>query len=199
MIDPTQLNEVIRRRRSIFPQDYTGEKVSDDIVRQILENARWAPTHKMTEPWRFVVFSGNGVKAFAKFQSEVYKRVTERDGTFKEANYEKLKTKPLSSSHIIAVLMMRDERRSLPAIEEVGAVFCAIQNMYLTTSAYGLGCYLSTGGVTYFEETKEYFGLDKEDQLIGFFHIGVPKREYPDGKRKELAEVTRWVTEDSIK
>jgi nitroreductase len=193
-IDPDLLNELIHERRSIFPQDYTGEKVNDDVVRQILENARWAPTHKMTEPWRFVVFTGDGIRALSKMQSDIYKSVTEADGTFKEGNYQKLLNKPLLSSHIIAILMKRDGRKSVPEVEETGAVFCAIQNMYLTASAYGLGAYLSTGGVTYFDEAKEAFGLEPEDRLIGFFHIGVPKREYPGGRRKPLEEVTHWIT-----
>lgn len=193
-INPDHLDELIHQRRSVFPEDYTGEKVDDDIVRQILENARWAPTHKLTEPWRFLVFTGEGIKALAKLQSDIYKSVTEADRTFKEKNYQRLQTKPLLSSHIIVVLMKRDEKLSVPEIEEAGAVFCAIQNMYLTANAYGLGCYLSTGGITYFEEAKEFFGLEKDDRLIGFFHLGVPKKEYAGGKRKPLEEISHWIT-----
>ena len=195
-LNPDDLDELIHQRRSVFPEDYTGEKVDDDIVRQILENARWAPTHKLTEPWRFLVFTGDGIKALAKLQSDIYKSVTEADGTFKEKNYQRLQTKPLLSSHIIAVLMKRDEKLSVPEIEETGAVFCAIQNMYLTANAYGLGCYLSTGGITYFEEAKEFFGLEKDDRLIGFFHLGVPKKESAVGKRKPLDEISHWITTD---
>jgi nitroreductase len=193
-LDSQQLYELIHQRRSIFPQDYTGEKVDDEIVKQILENARWAPTHKLTEPWRFLVFTDDGIKALAKFQSELYKAVTETDGTFKENNYQKLSTKPLLSSHIIAIMMKRDERKSVPEIEESGAVFCAIQNMYLTATAYGVGSYLSTGGITYFEEAKSFFDLQREDRLIGFFHLGIPKRVYPPARRKALEEVCKWVT-----
>ncbi len=196
MANPEQLNEHIRQRRSVFPQDYTGERINDDVVRQIIENARWAPTHKLTEPWRFLIFTGDGIKALARFQSDLYKAVTEKDGTFKENNYQKLMTKPLMSSHIIAVLMMRDEKRSVPEVEEIGAVFCAIQNMYLTASAYGLGSYLSTGGVTYFDEAKSFFGLGEEDRLIGFFHLGVPKRTYPESRRKPAEEISHWITTD---
>ena len=194
IVNPEQLNALVHQRRSIFPPDYTGEKVKDELVIQLLENARWAPTHKVTEPWRFLVFTGDGIKALAKFQSDLYKTVTEKDGTYKEDHYQKLMTKPLLSSHIIAILMTRDERRSVPEIEEAGAVFCAIQNMYLTATAYGLGCYLSTGGVTYFQEAKEFFGLEKDDRLIGFFHLGIAKKNYPAGKRKPLEEVCHWIT-----
>jgi nitroreductase len=194
ILSPEGLNELIQQRRSVFPQDYTGERISDDIVRQILENARWAPTHKLTEPWRFVVFAGDGIKALARFQSDLYKTVTEKDGTFKEANYQKLLTKPLMSSHIIAVLMQRDGKKSVPEIEEAGAVFCALQNMYLTATAYGLGSYFSTGGITYFEDAKAFFNLEQEDKLMGFFHLGIPKRSYPESRRKPVEQVSHWVT-----
>jgi nitroreductase len=193
-INAEQLNALIRERRSVYPQDYSGETINDEIIHQILENARWAPTHKLTEPWRFVVFAGEGIRKLANLQAEIYKNVTEKDGTFKESNYQKLLTKPILSSHIIAVIMMRDERKSVPEIEEAGSVFCAVQNMYLTATAYGIGGYLSTGGITYFQEARELFGLSMEDRLVGFFHLGVPKRVYPAGMRRPLAEISKWVT-----
>src|SRR5688500_12630137 len=79
-----EFNDLIRNRRSVFPQFYTGETVDDKVIHQMIENARWAPTHKLTEPWRFIVFAGDGVKKLAEAQAEVYKEVTTRDGSFKD-------------------------------------------------------------------------------------------------------------------
>ena len=168
-------------------------QVNDAIVHQILENANWAPTHKFTEPWRFVVFTGKGLANLAQFQGEIYRKVTLADDTFKEDRYQNLITKPMLSSHIISVGMKRDPKKSVPEIEEVGAVFCAVQNMYLTAAAYGVGAYLSTGGVTYFEEAKDFFGLGPDDKLIGFFHLGMPKIDNPKGKRKPIESKVQWV------
>jgi nitroreductase len=186
---------LIKNRRSIFPQDYTGEPVADEIVRKILESALWAPSHKLTQPWRFIVFTEAGLKSLAVAQAELYKKVTEADGSFRDERYQNLLTKPLLSSHIIAVLMKRDEKKSIREVEEIGAVFCAVENMYLAATAYGVGAYLSTGGVTYFDEAKSLFGLSEEDRLIGFFHIGTPKRIPSALKRKPFDEVVAWVTE----
>jgi nitroreductase len=190
-----EFNDLVQKRRSVFPQFYTGEKVDDKIIHQMIDNARWSPTHKLTEPWRFIVFAGEGVKQFAQAQGEVYKEVTTRDGSFNEDKYKKLLTKPLLSSHIIAVCMKRDPKKSVPEIEEVGAVFCAVQNMYLTATAYGIGCYLSTGGITYFEEAKKVFELGPDDMVIGFMHVGVPKSIPAGAKRKAVEEITEWVRE----
>ena len=192
-LNTEMIDKVIEGRRSVYQQQYTGERVDDAIVKKILSNANWAPTHKLTEPWRFVVFTGDGLKKLASFQAELYKKVTSANATFKEDRYQNLLTKPMLSSHIIAVGMKRDEKKSVPEIEEVGAVFCAIENMYLTATAYGIGCYLSTGGITYFEEAKEFFGLGPEDKLIGFFHLGMSRIELPAGKRRPIEDKVVWV------
>ena len=190
-----QVNELIRKRRSVFPQSYTGERVSDVIIDQMIENATWAPTHKLTQPWRFIVYSGGGLKKLAETQAEIYKAVTSRDGSFREDKYQSLLTKPLLSSHIIVVCMKRDTKKSVPEIEEIGAVFCAVENMYLTATGYNVGCYLSTGGITHFEEAKKAFDLQPEDRLIGFLHVGMPKQIPVAAKRISRQDVTRWVAD----
>jgi nitroreductase len=194
MITAKDVDELMRKRRSVFQNQYSQASVNDTIVRQMLENANWAPTHKLTEPWRFIVYTGEGLKELANIQAEVYKKVTTKDQSYKEERYQNLLTKPMLSSHIIVVGMKRDEKKSVPEIEEIGAVFCAIENMYLTAAAYDVGCYLSTGGVTYFEEAKEVFGLGKDDKLIGFFHIGIPKDSIPAGRRKPIDDKVKWVS-----
>lgn len=190
-----EINQVIRNRRSVYPKDYTGAVVPEAIINQMLENANWAPNHKLTEPWRFVVYSGEGLKKLAAFQSECYKQVTEAKGTYQEDRFLALRTKPMESSHIIAIGMKRDATKRLPEWEELGAVFCAVQNMYLTATAYGAGCYLSTGGITNFEEAKPFFGLGTDDKLCGFLHVGMPKGAVPDGRRKSIADKVMWVKE----
>lgn len=188
-----EFDAFVTSRRSIFPQFYTGEKVADEIITQMLVNATWAPSHKLTQPWRFIVFTGDGIQELAQRQAEVYKDVTSRDGSFRPDKYESLQKKPLLSSHIIVVCMVRDPKKAVPEIEEIGAVFCAVENMYLTAHAHGIGCYLSTGGITYFEEAKSLFGLSSDDKLIGFMHVGTPKEQPKGASRKPLAEIAQWV------
>ena len=187
------VNKLIRERRSIFPRDYTGKTVDDSIVQQILFNATWAPTHKMTEPWRFMVFTGEGLTKLADFQGACYKEVATAKGKFEQDKYEGLLKKPLQSSHIISIGMKRDIKKGIPELEEIGAVYCAVENMYLTATAYGVGAYLSTGGITFYEEAKPFFGLGADDKLLGFFHIGNTEYSAPQSRRKSVDEVTTWI------
>ena len=185
------LNRAISQRRSIYTSMYSGGRVDDTIINQMLENANWAPTHKKTEPWRFVVFQGDGLEEFATFQADAYKQRTLDRGTFDEAKYNKLLNNPRLCSHIIAIGMQRHE--VVPEVEEVCAVACAVQNMYLAANAHGLGCYWGSGGVTYLEEAKEFFGLGPKDRLLGFFYLGYPnKEEWPRSVRKPVADKVRW-------
>ncbi|MFP4505181.1 MAG: nitroreductase [Cyclobacteriaceae bacterium] len=195
-IDPEQANALIRKRRSIYPAIYSGDKVDDKIIEQMLENANWAPTHALTEPWRFTVFSGEGLKKLADFQSELYKKVSTATGNFDEKKYHKLQENPLLCSHIMAIGMQRDPKEKVPEIEEIEATACAVQNMYLTAAAYGVGCYWGSGGITYMEEAKAFFDLGPEDKLLGFLYIGMPKEgKWPEGRRKPIQEKVRWVRE----
>lgn len=196
MYNTAELNKLIQTRRSIYPAQYSGKKVDDEIIQQMLENANWAPNHRHTEPWRFIVFADKGLDLLGKFQADVYKKETEAKGTFNESTMEKLRNKPLSASHVIAIGMKRDDKESVPEVEEVAAVAAAVQNMQLTACAYGVGCYWGSGGITYMEEAKKALGLNKGDKLLGFLYVGMPKEGFwPEGKRKPINDKINWVRE----
>jgi nitroreductase len=187
-----EINSLMRNRRSVFPDQYeAGKHIPNEIVEQILENATWAPNHGQTEPWHFVVFTANGLNTLAHFQSELYKETAGEK--FKEATYQKLQKNPRLASHVIALCMKRDPNKKHPEIEEIAAVACAVQNMYLSVTAYGLGGYWTTGGVTYNEKAKAFFELGSEDKLLGFFYLGYIAVPSPQGKRKSIEEKVVWI------
>ncbi|MEL7004338.1 MAG: nitroreductase [Bacteroidota bacterium] len=186
------VNQSIRTRRSIYTGMFSGEEVDDHIISIMLENANYAPTHKLTEPWRFTIFKGEGLNKLADFQSNLYKEVSQANGDFKEDKFIKLKEKPLTCSHIIAIGMKRHDQ--VPEMEEVSAVAAAVQNMWITASAYKIGCYWSTGGVTFYEEAKPFFNLGSDDKLMGFLFLGMPKTDsWPKARRKPIEDKVTWV------
>ena len=124
-----ELLNVIKKRRSIFPRMFSEEIISDNDVEQLLEAANWAPTHKLTEPWRFCVFSGLGRNKLAEFQSDLYKNLATKTNSFDEVLFEKLSKNPLKCSHIISIGVKISGK--VPEIEETNAVAAAVQNMQL--------------------------------------------------------------------
>jgi nitroreductase len=101
---------------------------------------------------------------------------------------------PQQCSHVIAIGCKRSTGQ-LPEMEEVAAVACAVQNIYLTISAYdNIGGYWSTGGITFIEEAKPLFGLGPDDLLMGFFYVGYVKTPSVSGKRRPVQEKVTWVS-----
>ncbi len=193
--DVKEFNSIVQNRRSVYPNQFEKDKtIADEIIWEILENANRAPTHKLTQPWRFTVFSGKGRVRFADLQIELYTKYAGEK--FNEKKLKNLREYPMLSSHVIFVAMKRSVTTSIPEIEETIATACAIENIYLSLTAYGLGGYLSTGGLTYMEEAKSHFGLESQDKLIGTFFIGYPEDiSNPLTKRSPIDEKVKWVNE----
>ena len=191
---PENFNRLVLNRRSVFPKQFdTTQKVPDEIVQQIMVNATWAPNHGQGEPWFFKVFTGKGLQKFADIQSSLYKE--EAGESFSQDKFIKLKEAPLTASHIISIGMKRTTVKQIPEIEDIEAVACAVQNIYLSVTAYGLGGYWTTGGITYLERAKYHFGLDDRDKLLGFFYIGQVAIPSPPAKRRPVEEKVEWVYE----
>lgn len=192
------IDTLIAARRSIYPHQFIpGKKVDDALIQKMLGNANFAPTHKHTEPWRFTVFTGEGLKKLAEWQSGLY---LQKEGeNAKENKLKKLREKPLMASHVIAVSVKRTLDKFIPEVEEIVAVGCAIQNILLTAAAYNLGAYISTGGMTYYPQAKTLLGLGEYDKLIGFIYVGYPKDDiHTVARREPVEEKTIWVRDGNL-
>lgn len=193
-MNPDWFNQLARNRRSVFPDQLeAGRRVDHQIIVEILTNATWAPNHGRMEPWQFTVFSGGGLQRLADYQSRLYKE--EAGDNFKVITYAKLQQNPLKASHIIAIGMKRTANPNIPEVEDIAAVACAVQNIYLSVTAYGLGGYWTTGGVTYKAKAKSFFGLGEEDRLMGFFYIGHIAIPSGTTSRQPLEKKVNWVLE----
>ncbi|MCB0521612.1 MAG: nitroreductase [Saprospiraceae bacterium] len=192
IMDPALTTELIRHRRAIFPKSYTGKPVSKEIIEEILENANWAPTHKLTEPWRFKVIVGGGLERLSVYLGNYYKDHTP-EGQFSEIKYKKNKDNPLQSACVIAVCMKRDPQERVPEWEEIAAVACAVQNMWLTCTAYGIGCYWSTPEAAL--EASGFLDLEADERCLGLFYMGYHDLAEMPGKRTPIDEKVKWILE----
>lgn len=172
----------IRQRRSYKPALMNGKKIDDSTVYTLLQLADWAPTHAHTEPWRFVVFANDKVKAFCKDHAELYKANVSKE-KFETAKYEKLLHTGDYVSHIIAVYMQRGANQKITRVEEICAVAAAVQNILLGASALDIAVLWSTGGLTFHPAMKDYFNLHDEDQMIGLLYLGYADKQAKEGGR----------------
>jgi len=187
----SEITGLIRHRRSIQPKDYTDREVHREIVERVLANGTWAPTHGMTQPWRFTVFTGAARERLSAFLGEEYRKNTPEE-KFLQRKYDNLTQRPLQSSVVIALGMVRDPKGKISERDELMAVACAVQNMFLTCTAFGLGAFWATGAPLTGDAMRTFLGLGEEDQALGLFFMGYPAVEWPKGYRKPLDQVVEW-------
>ena len=188
----SEIIDLIKDRRTIYPENYTTRVVQKDIIEKLLTCAIWAPTHGKTQPWRFTVFQDNGRLELSDQLAEAYKK-NYRDADFNELKFNKLKNRPLLSTAIIGICMKRDQSNKIPEIEEIEAVACAVQNLLLTATAYGLGSFWSTPKILESSHMRNYFQLGEDDKCLGLIYLGYTKEKWPNGQRKPIEYLTKWI------
>ena len=186
------LNNLICSRRSTKPRLFNGNKIPDKVVWQILKNANWSPTHGLTQPWRFKVFTNSGLVKLANFQANWYRENTPEE-SFKPEKYERMRSNVLKSSHVVVICMQRQRSEKILEIEEIEAVACSVQNMALTVTAYDICSFWGSGGVTYTQELKEFLGLGEKDRCLGYLYLGYSDRPTTSSRRDPIEEKVEWI------
>ncbi|WP_166923036.1 nitroreductase family protein [Flavobacterium poyangense] len=167
--------QIIRARKSIYADSYTGGSLPEAVLNEILTNATWAPTHKMTEPWRFIVLTGSQLEKYGDYMVEYYKYLYEEiaDADKRAAKYNYLKNYPLNAACLIGVILSKSTKVTIPEWEEIAAVSCAVQNMAISATSFELGSYWDSSGSAV--EYVKSFGLEANEQSLGIFYIGYPE------------------------
>jgi nitroreductase len=190
----SELSDLIKQRRTIYPKDHSPREVHREIVEKVLTNASWAPTHGMTQPWRFAVYTGEARTRLSTFLAEEYHRLTPPEKVMPR-KLENLTQRPLQSSVVIGLGMARDPSGRITELDELLAIGCAVQNMFLTCTAYGLGGFWATGAILTSNGIRDFMGLGEQDRALGLFYMGYPAIEWPRGYRRPLDQFVTWHSE----
>ena len=184
------ISTIINKRRSIFPSHYNNKTVSNHFIKELLENANMAPSHKLTQPWRFKVLQNNAKEDLANFLSEIY--VSSRNiKSFSKFKEKKIKEKCSRSSAIIVICMQRDPNNSIPEWEEIASTSMAVQNIWLTCAANNIGCYWSSPKSI--ENINDLMVLNKGERCLGFMYLGhYNLKEKISFSRDSISEKVKW-------
>ena len=187
----SEITDLIKDRRTIYPEQFSDRKIQKDQVTHILNNALWAPTHGNTQPWRFVVFTEDSKQELSTFLGKTYMEVMPKESQ-NDLKLSKLMARPLKSSVAVAIIMKRDETGRISELDEIAAVASAVQNMHLTCTAYGIGGFWSTPKIISTTQMNDFLNITSEDKCLGIFYMGYPAIEWPKGQRRPLEYVTEW-------
>jgi coenzyme F420-0:L-glutamate ligase / coenzyme F420-1:gamma-L-glutamate ligase len=147
MRDDLNLMDIIRGRRSV--RRYQDRPVPGELLEEILEAARWAPSPHGRQPWRFVVLTRDAPKrALAAAMGDEWRRQLALDGQaleMIETRFAKSRERIiLAPAIVVPCLYLADldaypdaDRNAAEMTMAIQSLGCAVQNMLLT--AYSLG------------------------------------------------------------
>jgi nitroreductase len=190
-IDPDAAFALIRNRRSLGLSRVSPEPIDRAVIDRLLEAARWAPNHGLTEPWRFTVYAGEARRGLSEAFAEAYRQLNPGD-KYSAEQEEVQRQRPWQAPVWMAVTMHRDENPRMPEWEDMVAVGCAVQNMHLLATAYGLCGKWSSGAVSVHPHVVKFVGVQPPSRLLGFFYVGRPAGEWPDCKRGPIEDKVTW-------
>jgi nitroreductase len=175
-----ELAALLRGRRSIDLFD--PAPVAKQQIHAAFEVARWAPNHRLTEPWRFYLLGPVAMRAVVELAVELETAAKgERAGVARRAR--------LSAIPGMFVLTSRRSDDALLDREDFAACCCAAQNLMLYLWRQGIGVKWTTGGITRQPRFYELIGIDPvAETIVGFFWYGVP-RVVPVQKRRPVEEI----------
>ena len=187
-----EVTQAIQSRRSVgrVKQD----PVPRELVEKILESAVHAPNHKITEPWRFHVFAGKGRGELARARAKLAKIQAETEGEEEELAAGRIsrERKKAFRAPVVIVVVSRGGRDEVETLENYAACAAAVQNMQLTAHALGLATIWRTGIQAYHPYMRDFFGLEENDRIVAYLHLGYPNMPAQPRRREPASAKTIW-------
>jgi nitroreductase len=157
--------KVIKERRCV--RKYTDKKVNKEILKEIIDAARLAPSAMNVQPWEFVVITE--------------KDMLEKLAAAKQYGYF------IKDAAACVVVFCKDTKYFL----EDGCI--ASENILLSAKSFGIGgCWVAGHGKDYEEDVKNLLGVSKEYHLISILPLGYPDENPEPHAKRELEEVLHW-------
>jgi nitroreductase len=166
------VEEAIRGRRT--HKAYAPEPLDRETTEQLLDLARWAPNHHLTNPWRFRVI---GPKAL--------ERLKQAAGPESASKLDRAPTLVVASCLLEGDPIQDEEDRLASA--------CAAYIVLLAAHSRGLAGYWRTPDVLRTPEGRDAVGLPENEAFIGLLHLGRPVQEQRPPERAPAEQVIEFL------
>jgi len=176
--------DALKTRRSI--RKYSSRRIAKEVLNEILDAARWAPSAHNAQPWRFVVLTKNALKRnLAEAMASAWMMDMNEDNVPVEVREKltKISVERFAHAPVIAVacltmedmIQYTDEFRQQCehdlAVQSLGA---AIQNVLLTAHAYGLGACWFCAPVFCKEAVRKALKIPEDVEPQALITMGYP-------------------------
>ena len=167
-----ELEDAIRSRRT--HKVYGTEPVPRETLEELLELARWAPNHNLTNPWRFRVLGPESLAALKRAAGAEAAAKLDRAPTL------------VVASQVRSEDAVQDE-------EDLCAVAAAIAYVLLAAHARGLAGYWRTPEVLRSPEGQAAVGVPAGERVLGLLHLGPPRQDKEPPERLPPADYVTFL------
>jgi nitroreductase len=167
-----ELEDAIRTRRT--HKAYAPERVDRAELEEILDLARWAPNHHLTNPWRFRVIGPGALE-----------RLKEAAGPEAAAKLDRAPTLVVCSC-VLSGDPVQDE-------EDLHAAASAAYIVLLAAHGRGLAGYWRTPAVLRTDEGRAAVGLGADERFVGLLHLGKGVQEQSPPERLPADQVVDFL------
>jgi nitroreductase len=179
--------DFLKTRRSVKPREMSGKGPSPAELETILTIGARVPDHGKLAPWRFIIFENDARKRAGTVIATVFARKNP-DAPVEEieAQKHKLTEAPL----VIAVVSAPKPHPKIPPWEQELSAGASCLNIVAAATALGYGANWLTGWIAYDRDVLAGLGLQADEKLAGFIHIGgKPDRVIEDRPRPDLKDI----------
>jgi nitroreductase len=167
-----EVEEAIRTRRT--HKAYRSEPVDRALLEEILDLARWAPNHNLTNPWRLRVVGPQALE-----------RLKEAAGPESAKKLDRAPTLVVVSC-VLTGDPIQDE-------EDAYATACAAYIVLLAGHNRGLATYWRTPEVLRTPEGRAAVGIQEDEQFLGLLHLGTAVQEQRPPERAPADQVIEFL------
>ena len=162
------MSAAIRRRRT--HKQYGSEPVDDATIRELVDLARHAPNHKLTQPWRFRVL---GPDARSRLEAACGEK-------------EAIKLRRAPTLIVATAVLSGDPHMDH---EDLLATACAVYAVLLGATDRGLASYWRTPLALDEPAARTVLGLEPNERIVALIHLGPVASEPPEKERAPLEEI----------
>ena len=188
-----ELIETINNRRSI--RKYKDIDISKDVIEDLINSARLAPSAKNRQPWKFMIVKGTIKNKIADIMLEQLKKsevslerkLYNSNSSVKATAYI-IKEAPI----LILVFKPKEDNWIIGDSLSIGA---AIENICLRATDLGLGS-LWIRDIAYTQKQIAELVNKKNMELISAISIGLSNENPRQRPRKKMNEILEWYEDE---
>ncbi|MGO3127814.1 MAG: nitroreductase family protein [Luteimonas sp.] len=178
-------------RRSVPARQLDAPGPDDATLLRILRSASRVPDHGKRVPFRFLRIAGDDRDALGGLLAA---RSLARDPAIGEGALDKDRQRFSHAPLVIVVVAVLDpEDAKIPEVERLLTAGSVCFALLQAAQALGFGGSWLSGWPAYDPEVLSLLGLDTNERVAGFIHIGTPRIEAPERERPDPATLlTHW-------